>query len=171
MKKQFNKSEIFKAAWNLVKTAGKSLSEALKAAWAKAKNKGLSFAELVDVCKGNPNKHAYISQSEDYQNTLSMCKASFKTLEGSEKQVRWAEALREKMVSNLAYIVVNAALCDTLDAMRAKGRTVKYIVQYGEASFEKAVNACKVIAYQTKSTYFINNRDNDFNALTAVMNK
>lgn len=39
MKAQINRSEIMKAAWNLVKTAGKTISEGLKAAWAKAKNK------------------------------------------------------------------------------------------------------------------------------------
>ena len=33
----FNRSEIMKSAWNLVRTAGKSISEALRAAWAKAK--------------------------------------------------------------------------------------------------------------------------------------
>ena len=33
----FNKSEIFKNAWTIVRTAGKTLSEALKAAWVKAK--------------------------------------------------------------------------------------------------------------------------------------
>lgn len=38
MNTSFNKSQIFKAAWNMVKNAGKSLSEALKAAWAQAKN-------------------------------------------------------------------------------------------------------------------------------------
>lgn len=30
---KFNKSEIFKAAWNLVKTTGKTISAALKSAW------------------------------------------------------------------------------------------------------------------------------------------
>ena len=34
----YNKSQIFKNAWALVKSTGKKLSEALKAAWAKAKN-------------------------------------------------------------------------------------------------------------------------------------
>ena len=49
MKTQFNKSEIFKSAWNLVKTAGKSLSEALKAAWAKAKAPVLSLKEKAEA--------------------------------------------------------------------------------------------------------------------------
>lgn len=171
MKAQINKSEIFKAAWSLVKTAGKSLSEALKAAWAKAKQSFLSFPELVSLAKGEPNKHRLISNSADYQNILAMCKASFKTLEGSEKQVKWAESLRDKMVANIAYIIVNNALCDALDALRRYGRTVEYLVQYGDASFEKAVAASKIIAYQTKATYFINNRDNDYSALAAMMNK
>ena len=34
---KYNKSEIMKAAWNLVKTAGMTISAALKAAWASAK--------------------------------------------------------------------------------------------------------------------------------------
>ena len=33
----FNRSNILKSAWNLVKTAGKSFSEALRQAWAEAK--------------------------------------------------------------------------------------------------------------------------------------
>lgn len=53
---KFNKSEIFKAAWALVKTAGKSLSEALKAAWAKAKApKEIKFNGTVY------GKHVYIN--------------------------------------------------------------------------------------------------------------
>lgn len=35
---KYNKSEIMKAAWNLVKTAGMTISAALKAAWASAKS-------------------------------------------------------------------------------------------------------------------------------------
>ena len=38
MKKQINKSQLFKNAWNIVKTAGKTISEGLKAAWAQIKN-------------------------------------------------------------------------------------------------------------------------------------
>ena len=34
---KYNKSEIMKAAWNLVKTAGMTISDALKRAWASAK--------------------------------------------------------------------------------------------------------------------------------------
>ena len=33
----YNRSNILKSAWNLVKTTGKSLSEAMKQAWAEAK--------------------------------------------------------------------------------------------------------------------------------------
>jgi len=39
----FNKSEIFKSAWALVRT-GKSLSEALKAAWASAKAPAIAYS-------------------------------------------------------------------------------------------------------------------------------
>lgn len=38
MKTTYNKSEIFRNAWTIVKTTGKSLSEALKAAWNMAKS-------------------------------------------------------------------------------------------------------------------------------------
>jgi predicted CoA-binding protein len=38
MKNQVNKSQLFRNAWTLVKTAGKTMSQALKAAWAQAKN-------------------------------------------------------------------------------------------------------------------------------------
>ena len=34
----YNLSEIMKAAWNMVKTMGKTISEALRAAWAAAKS-------------------------------------------------------------------------------------------------------------------------------------
>lgn len=40
MKTQINKSQLFKNAWNIVRTAGKSISEALKTAWAQVKNAG-----------------------------------------------------------------------------------------------------------------------------------
>ena len=38
MKTTYNKSQIFKNAWTIVKTTGEKLSAALKMAWAKAKN-------------------------------------------------------------------------------------------------------------------------------------
>lgn len=81
---KFNKSEIFRNAWSLVKTAGKSLSEALKAAWAKAKNttkaiayilkngstinipsigassKGVEFDIIQKVWEGGDKKRVYI---------------------------------------------------------------------------------------------------------------
>lgn len=47
---KYNKSQIMKDAWNLIKTAGVSLSTALKAAWAKAKAIIKATSHLDDYC-------------------------------------------------------------------------------------------------------------------------
>lgn len=47
---KYNKSEIMSNAWNLVRTAGVSLSTALKAAWALAKAFVKAATHLDDYC-------------------------------------------------------------------------------------------------------------------------
>ena len=72
MKKQFNKSEIFKAAWSLVKTAGKTISEALKAAWAKAKAPVVSgYAKVAEVLSSTEGA-TLVSLIADKNNVISM---------------------------------------------------------------------------------------------------
>lgn len=43
--KKYNKSEIFKRAWELVKKAGMTISEGLKRAWKEAKNMSENIVE------------------------------------------------------------------------------------------------------------------------------
>ena len=56
---KYNKSEIMKAAWNLVKTAGMTISAALKSAWASAKSplKQLYIKEWFANKVANEIKH------------------------------------------------------------------------------------------------------------------
>jgi hypothetical protein len=60
MKTTYNKSAIFRNAWSLVKTAGKSLSEALKAAWNKAKAPVKTLKEKA-AAKLTTLKNEYVS--------------------------------------------------------------------------------------------------------------
>jgi len=158
---KFNKSEIFKAAWSLVKTAGKSISEALKAAWQMAKKTMLSFDELVQTVRseGDYSEYTHLKNCEEYQAIIDTCESMYPTLQGSEKQVKWAASLRDKLVQEAAWATVKNALNAALDSMKKNVRRPHNFIVFGEQSYQRAVMACKTLATQTNASFYINHRD------------
>ncbi|TXK52410.1 hypothetical protein FVR03_01450 [Pontibacter qinzhouensis] len=105
MKAPFNKSQIFKAAWSLVKTAGKSLSEALRAAWAMAKQP----KSIVDIAKEIINSDSY---------TVSLWE------KGDKKRLYINAPYESRAYAKVGYIDLNTGrtFCEVHETRTSRGR-------------------------------------------------
>lgn len=73
--KNFNKSEIFKNAWQLVRAFGYSLSQALKCAWANAKFLAIAterLCEFIYMKVDGTTRRAIGTLTKKYENTSGM---------------------------------------------------------------------------------------------------
>lgn len=105
---KYNKSEIMKAAWNMVKTAGMTISAALKAAWASAKS------AIKTIADGTEKQNAWAN--EIIRKPIAQVKESIAWLETEIKYGHTVRSIEPLRAAIAAYETRLKEFADTLTA-------------------------------------------------------
>lgn len=105
---KYNKSEIMKAAWNLVKTAGMTISAALKAAWSAAKS------VVKTITDGTEKQNAWAN--EIIRRPITQVKESIARLEVEIKYGHAVSSIEPLRAAIAAYETRLKEYADTLTA-------------------------------------------------------
>ena len=99
---KFNRSEIMRNAWNIRRESGCTMSIALKKAWAVAKKGNKMFTE--ETLKNFIRCEKYNFDSHEEALKTFSAGLNIPTITGrSDKQVSYAESLRNRVLYNMMY--------------------------------------------------------------------
>ena len=110
------------------------------------------------------NEHSVVYTLSTTEKWVALFSSNLPKLEGSEKQVAWAEKLREQKIKSCVAAFINACAAMNFQRFVEKGTNVKL----NDDTFRIGYHSIGKIAKNTSSKYWIDNRETSFINLPEV---